>query len=73
MASRTLHAFANVSANTTDYVLAPAHVGYVIKVIAATFQSTTATTTITFNSKGTGAGTAISCLFEPAANVIDVL
>lgn len=73
MASHTLRAFANVPANTTDYILVPALDSYVVKVVAIAFQSTTATTTVTFNSKGTGAGVPISCLFEPAANGIDVL
>ncbi len=60
--------FANIAASQTDSALVTAIAGRYIRVIGlATLTGATATT-ITFNSKGSGSGTAISMLLANAAN-----
>jgi hypothetical protein len=64
----TQQVFANVPAATTDSVLLAAVPGRRIKVLSAVIQGGGTATTITFNSKGTGAGTAISATFALGIN-----
>jgi hypothetical protein len=61
-------AFANVVASQTDSSLVSAVPGKRIHVCAATFVCGSTATDATFNTKPSGAGTAISCLFANAAN-----
>lgn len=60
--------FANVAAAQTDSVLVAGEPGKTIRVLAFHFVCGATATTATFNSKGAGAGTAISCLYANAAN-----
>ena len=74
MAQTTRPAFANVPASTTDQVIvtSPTDVtragNAIIKVVSLVMVAGGTATTATFNSKGSGAGTAISCLFANGAN-----
>ena len=61
-------AFANVAAGQTDSSVVAAVAGKKIRVKALAFVAGGTATTATFNSKGSGAGTACSCLFANAAN-----
>jgi hypothetical protein len=61
-------AFANVAASQTDSSLVAAVSGKKIRVKALAFVCGATATTATFNSKGSGAGTACSPLFANAAN-----
>jgi len=58
--------FKNVAHNQTDYVLVAAVAGKKIRVTHFLMIAGAADTDITFNSKGSGAGTAISPLFPCA-------
>ena len=60
--------FANVAAAQTDSVLVAGEPGKTIRVLAFAFVCGGTGTNATFNSKGSGAGTAISPLFANAAN-----
>lgn len=62
------YAFANVAASTTDGALVTAVAGKRIRLLAAAAMDAGTTTSITFNSKPAGAGTAISALFQQAVN-----
>lgn len=61
-------AFANVAASQTDSVLVAGVAGRCIRVKALAFVAGGTGTNATFNSKGSGAGTACSPLFANAAN-----
>lgn len=61
-------AFANVAASQTDSVLVAGVSGKRIRVKAVAFIAGGTGTNATFNSKGSGSGTAISPLFANAAN-----
>lgn len=60
--------FANVSASQTDSSLVAAISGKIIRVVAFVSQAGGTATNLTFNSKGGGAGTAISMTFQNGAN-----
>ena len=69
MAQTTHSAFANVSASTTDSVLVSADtLSRAIKVVSVAFVAGATATNATFNTMGSGAGTAILCLFANGAN-----
>jgi len=61
-------AVVNVAASQTDSVVVAAVSGRCIRVKALAFVAGGTATTATFNTKGSGAGTAISPLFANAAN-----
>ena len=61
-------AFANVNASTTDAPVVAAVAGKRIRVLAFYFVCGATATNATFNTKGGGAGVAISCLVANAAN-----
>lgn len=65
---RTLNTFANIAASQTDASLVAAVSGKVIRVCAVVFVAGDTSTDATFNTKGAGAGVAISALFANAAN-----
>lgn len=62
------YAFANIAASTTDGSIVAAQAGFKIVVIALAAVCGGTATTLVFNSKGGGAGTAISMTFANAAN-----
>jgi hypothetical protein len=62
------YAFVNVAASQTDSVVKAAVTGKKIRVLALVMVGGGTATTVTFNSKGSGAGTAISCAFANGAN-----
>jgi hypothetical protein len=68
-------ALANVAAASTDAALAaaPTDANKRIRVVAVACVAGGTATDITFNTKGSGAGTAISCKFANAANGGEVL
>ena len=61
-------AFANVAASTTDGVVVAAVAGKRIRVLGLVAQAGGTATTLVFNSKPAGAGTAVSLTFQNAAN-----
>ena len=61
-------AFANIAQSQTDSSIVAATAGLTIRVLALTCVTGSSATTITFNSKPAGAGTAISPLFANGAN-----
>lgn len=61
-------AFVNVAASQTDSSVVAAVAGKRIRVLGYTAQCGSSSATLTFNSKGAGAGTAVSSLQQPAAN-----
>lgn len=61
-------ALANVAASQTDSSLVAAVAGKKIRVLSAVAVAGGTATNLTFNSKGGGAGVAISCLFANGAN-----
>lgn len=70
-----LYAFGNIAASTTDGTLTKSDGGTLtavagkrMKVYGIWFMAGIAATNVTFNSKGAGAGTAISALFAAIAN-----
>jgi hypothetical protein len=66
---RRLQSFrANVAASQTDSVLVPASPGKLILVVLFRLHAGGTATDVTFNTKGTGAGTAITELFACGAN-----
>lgn len=62
------YAFGNIAAGSTDSSLVSAVAGKRIRVISFRMHAGATATNVTFNSKGSGAGTAISELFACAAN-----
>jgi hypothetical protein len=64
-----LRAVANVAQSQTDSVLVAAVAGKKIRVTAVVTQAGAVATNITFNTKGAGAGVAISPVFANAANI----
>jgi hypothetical protein len=62
------YATGNVAAGTTDSSLVAAVPGRKIRVLAVAFICGTTATNATFNSKGSGAGTAISPIFQNGAS-----
>ena len=62
------YAKANIAASQTDSELVAAQTGSRIRVLAAAFVTGATATNATFNTKGSGAGTAISPLFANVAN-----
>lgn len=68
MARSAISIFANVGAGQTDSNIVIAVIGYAIKVVSVAFVTGATATNATFNSKGSGSGTAISCLFANGAN-----
>ena len=68
-----IQAFANIAASTTDGALVTAVAGRKIKVVAMTAVTGATATNLTFNSKPTGSGTAITPLFANGANGGEVL
>jgi hypothetical protein len=68
------NAYASVAASQTDSVVVAAATGKKIRVIAlASQQGDTTASTVVLNTKGSGAGTAISPTFKGAANALLVL
>lgn len=65
--------FANIAASQTDSSLVAAIADTPIKVLAITFTAGATATDITFNSKPSGAGTAISALFAQGVRTPHVL
>lgn len=63
-------AFVNVATATTDSVVVAAVAGKQINVLGFAVVDSTAAASVTFNSKGSGAGTAISALFAVGINGI---
>lgn len=61
-------ALANIAASTTDGAVVAAVSGKRIRVVALVAQCAATATTITFNSKPAGAGTAISSAFANGIN-----
>lgn len=61
-------AFANVAASQTDAAVVAAVAGKKIRVVAVAFVCGATATNATFNSKPSGAGSAISMLFANAQN-----
>ena len=62
------YAFANIAAASTDASVVAAVAGKKLRVVALVLLCGATATTITFNSKPAGAGTAISMQFQNAAN-----
>lgn len=62
------YAFANVAANQTDSAIVAAVTGKKILVLSFRLHTAATATNVTFNSKPSGSGTAISELFACAAN-----
>ena len=70
---RSQYAKADIASSATDSSIVAATTGKKIRVIALACVTGSTPTTITFNSKGSGAGTAISCQFQNGANGGEVL
>ena len=68
MAITQKYAKANVAQSQTDEPLVGAVTGKKIRVLAAFFMAGGTATTLVFNTKGAGAGVAISCEFANGAN-----
>lgn len=68
MAQTKLDAFANVTASSTDSSIIAAVSGKSIVVVQLAMVSGATATNVTFNSKPSGAGSAISPLFANGAN-----
>lgn len=60
--------FANISASQTDSNVITAVSGRIIRVLGVVCEAGGTATNVTFNSKGSGSGTAISMLFALPAN-----
>jgi hypothetical protein len=61
-------AFANVASGTTDGALVTAVAGSTIKVLGVAIAAGAVATSVTFNTKPSGAGSAISATFALAIN-----
>lgn len=68
MAQTKLDAIANIAASSTDANVISAISNKCIRVVQLAMVCGGTATNITFNSKGTGSGTAISCLFANGTN-----
>lgn len=68
MAYTVTPALANISASTTDSVLVTGSPGKIIRLLQFQFVAGSTATNTTFNSKGSGAGTAISPIYQNGAN-----
>lgn len=68
MAQTKKDAFANITAGQTDANVITAVALKVIRVVQIAMVTGATATNITFNSKGSSSGTAISCLFANGAN-----
>lgn len=68
MSQIALTAFANIAASTIDGALVTAVASKSIRVVAVVMVTGGTATNVTFNTKPTGAGTAISPLFADGAN-----
>lgn len=68
MAQTKLDAIANVAASQTDASVVTAVSGKSIRVVHLAMVCGGTATTAIFNSKGSGAGVAISCLFANGTN-----
>ena len=68
MADSVNRAVQNVAASSTDANLVSAVSGFKIKVVAVYGKTGGTATNVTFNSKGSGSGTAISPLIATAIN-----
>lgn len=66
--SRVKYAFANVAASSTDSALVAAVANRKIRVISIAFVCGATATTLTLNTKPSGAGSAISPAFQNAAH-----
>jgi hypothetical protein len=66
-------AFANVPVSQTDYNLVTAVAGKKIRIVSWDVVTGGVATNLTFNSKGGGAGTAISPIYQNAANGGEVI
>lgn len=66
-------AFATVATGTTDGNVVTAVSGKKIRVLASATMAAGTATAVTFNSKGSGAGTAISATFTNGVNGGEVL
>lgn len=62
------NAFANITASQTDANVISAVSGRIIRVLGVACEAGATATNVTFNSKGSGSGTAISMLFALPAN-----
>lgn len=69
----TLNAVVSVAASQTDSVVKAAFTGKRINVLALAYVGGTSAAAVTLNSKGSGAGTAISPAFVAAASTPVVL
>lgn len=65
MANQT---FSNITASSTDSSILAASTGVRIRVLGVAAETGSSATSITFNSKGSGSGTAISMTFSLPAN-----
>ena len=61
-------AFTNIASNQTDASVVASKTGRIIRVLGMACEAGATATNITFNTKGSGAGTAISMLFALPAN-----
>ncbi len=61
-------AFVNVAAGQTDSVIVTGVTNRIVLVLGVACVTAATATNVTFNSKGSGSGTAITCLFANAAN-----
>lgn len=68
MAQTPKRIFANISSSTTDGALISAVSGKALTIVSAFLVAGATATNVTFNSKGSGAGTAITCLIANGAN-----
>ena len=68
MAQTPKRAFANVAASQTDSSLVSAVPGKALTVVSAFLVAGGTATNVTFNTKSSGSGTAITCLIANGAN-----
>jgi hypothetical protein len=68
IACQVEHTFKNVAASQTDSSLVTASAGYRVLVLSYQLMAGGTATDVTFNSKGSGAGTAISMLHACGSN-----
>lgn len=68
MAQTKIDAFANISASTTDGPLISAVASKAIRIVQFQMVAGATATNVTFNTKPTGAGSAISPLYANGAN-----
>lgn len=68
MAQTPKRTFSNIAASTTDGALISSVSGKALTIVSAFLVAGATATNVTFNSKGSGAGTAITCLIANGAN-----